>query len=65
MDKNNVWIVEIEGLTSDGDYAEHMYTTIDLFWKTEDAIEYAKTMIENAQKEQMHIVVSVYTKNIQ
>ena len=64
MDKNKVCIVEIEGLTSDGDYAEHMYTTIDLFWKMEDANEYAKTMIENAQKEQEHIVVSVYAKNI-
>ncbi len=60
---NKIWVVEIEGITS-GDYAEHMYTTIELFWKSEDANEYAKNMIENAQKEEEHVEVSVYSKKI-
>jgi len=63
MDK--VWVVEIEGLTASEDYAEHMYTTIDLFWKSEDANEYARNMLENAKKEEEHIIVAVYNKIIQ
>ena len=62
---NKICVVEIEGLNSSGDYAEHMYTTIDLFWKSEDANEHARNMLENAKKEEEHIIVAVYNKIIQ
>jgi hypothetical protein len=64
ISENMVHVVRIEGFNSSGDYAEHMYTTTDLFWKAEDANKYAKIMLENAQIEEEHITVEVYTQKI-
>ncbi len=61
---NQVYVVETEGLTT-WDYAEHLYSEIEIFWKVEDANEYAKMRIESAQKENEHVEVSVYSKKIQ
>ena len=60
---NKVYVVEVEGFKGEN-CPEHIYTKIELFWKSEDANEFARMEIENARKENEHIVVSVYPKKI-